>query len=458
MTPDFCILYDIIEIIIVKNMINEDDTMFREKERHIGAGRMLIISLLSSLGVCALALFAAPRFFSFNNVRANEGTSNNAAQMQLNVGQNSIGSELSGDTGKLTAGNLDQSGQTADVPLQTTLKGTTTGDLTLFGADGIPVTQSVARNATAGVVGITVERAVKDNLFDRSRKTEVGFGSGVVVSSDGYILTNNHVAGGKSNRIVVSFADGRNVDGKVVWADPVLDLAAVKVNLTGLTPLTLGDASRLEVGEQAIAIGNPLGLDFQRSVTSGIISALNRTITIETDTGTNYMEDLIQTDASINPGNSGGPLLNSKGEVIGINTVKVTSAEGMGFAIPINITKPVVTKLVSTGTFVEPYMGMFAYDGNVIPYVDGAAKIKNGIYVAHVDGKGPAYKAGIREGCIIRQVDGQEINTMMQLRTYIYSKSPGDTVKISHKIHGTNEWTTTTLVLAKKVRDGLITR
>jgi S1-C subfamily serine protease len=230
------------------------------------------------------------------------------------------------------------------------------------------------------------------------------------------------------------------------------------VNLTGLTPLRLGDATRLEVGEHAIAIGNPLGLEFQRSVTSGIISALNRTISIETETGTNYMEDLIQTDASINPGNSGGPLLNSKGEVIGINTVKVTSAEGMGFAIPINITKPIMEKLVATGKFEEPYMGMFAYDGNIIPYVDGEAKLKKGIYVAHVDGKGPAYKAGLREGCIIRQVDGQEINTMMQLRTYIYSKSPGDAIQINHKLHGSNSWVTTTLVLAKKEKDGLITR
>src|SRR5690606_34684388 len=122
----------------------------------------------------------------------------------------------------------------------------------------------VAEKATAGVVGITVERAVRDNLFSRKRESEVGFGSGVIVSSDGYILTNYHVAGGRSNRIIVSLADGRNVDGEVVWSDPVLDLAAVKVNLTGLTPLVLGDATKLRVGEHAIAIGNPLGLDFQR--------------------------------------------------------------------------------------------------------------------------------------------------------------------------------------------------
>ena len=217
-----------------------------------------------------------------------------------------------------------------------------------------------------------------------------------------------------------------------LWSDPVLDLAVVKINLTGLTPLTLGDAAKLEVGEHAIAIGNPWP-DFQRSVTSGIISALNRTIRIETANGANYMEDLIQTDASINPGNSGGPLLNARGEVVGINTVKVTSAEGMGFAIPINIMKPVVDRLIETGKFEEPYMGIFAYDGQTIPYIDGTARIQNGIYVAHVDRNGPAHRAGIREGCIITRVDDIEINTMMQLRTYIYSKLPGDTIRLYHK-------------------------
>lgn len=434
--------------------------MFRDNGKRIGLAGILITSLLTSLAVCMLVLFAAPRYISFNDPAADGGTRNNAAQMGANQGQSDIGGDLLRSTGQLSSDNSAQNGLNAEAQQGDISSGGAAAGTLLSDTDtgSVPVTQTVAKKATAGVVGITVERAVRDNLFDRNRETEVGFGSGVVVSSDGYILTNYHVAGGKSNRIIVSFADGRNVDGVVVWSDPVLDLAAVKVNLTGLTPLPLGDATRLEVGEHAIAIGNPLGLDFQRSVTSGIISALNRTISIETETGTNYMEDLIQTDASINPGNSGGPLLNSKGEVVGINTVKVTSAEGMGFAIPINITRPVVDKLVRTGTFEEPYMGMFAYDGNIIPYIDGEAKLKEGIYVAYVDSSGPAQKAGIRKGCIIRKVDGRQINTMMQLRTYIYSKSPGDSIQVYHKMHGSDEWVTSALVLAKKQRDGLITR
>ncbi len=417
--------------------------MFEKKDRNgYGSGRMLLISLVSSLAVGLLVFFAAPRYVSLINPEPGIGRENKAFQLHA-AGEGAGTGDLmrTGDTSQVDNSLLkDDSLRTAEA------------------ASYIPVTQTVAKNATDGVVGITVERITQESLFDRNRKTEVGFGSGVVVSADGYILTNNHVAGGKSNRIVVSFADGRNVDGEVVWADPVLDLAAVKVNLTDLTPLALGDATRLEVGEPAIAIGNPLGMEFQRSVTSGIISALNRTIAIETETGSNYMEDLIQTDASINPGNSGGPLLNSKGEVVGINTIKVSSAEGMGFAIPINIAKPVVEKLVGTGTFKEPYLGLFAYDKTVIPRIDDTPIVQNGIYVAHVDEDGPAYRGGIRKGCIIRQVDGEEINTMMQLRTYIYSKSPGDSIRVTHLMHETNSWVTTTIVLAEKLRDGLITR
>ena len=323
---------------------------------------------------------------------------------------------------------------------------------------GTSVIEKVASSASPGVVGITVEKVKSTSLFDRNAVTQYGVGSGVIANSNGYIITNHHVAGGTSKRIVVSLADGRNVDGVTLWSDPVLDLAVVKVNLTDLVTIPLGDANSLHVGEVAIAIGNPLGLQFQRTVTSGIISALNRTIQIDTEQGANYMEDLIQTDASINPGNSGGPLLNSKGEVVGINTIKVTSAEAIGFAIPINVVKPIVDKLVEKGTYSEPYLGIFAYDKEVIPYLDGNLKIDKGIYVVNVDETGPAAAAGIKVGCIIKQVDGKDINTMMDLRTYLYSKQPGDTISVTHLLHGGNEWITTSVKLAAKVKDGLVTR
>lgn len=318
---------------------------------------------------------------------------------------------------------------------------------------GTAVSEAVAKSATPGVVGISVLRPGRESIFRKDGYQEWGVGSGVIVSSNGYILTNHHVAGGRSERIIVSLADGRNVDGITKWSDPVLDLAVVKVNLEGLPTIPLGDSSKLSVGEPAIAIGNPLGLQFQRTVTSGIISALNRTIQIETEEGINYMEDLIQTDASINPGNSGGPLLNAKGEVIGINTIKVTSAEAMGFAIPINVTIPIIKRFIKDGEFREPYLGIFAYDREVAPFVDGKlSQLKQGIYVAHIDENGPAYKSGIRLGCVMTHVDGRPVNTMMQLREILYSKKPGDTIKVTHVSNGkTNE---VTIKLGKK--DGTI--
>ena len=323
---------------------------------------------------------------------------------------------------------------------------------------GTPATAAVAKAATPGVVGISVLRVDGGALFDRNAPEKWGVGSGVIATSNGYIITNHHVVGGKNKRIVVSLADGRNIDGVSVWSDPVLDLAVVKINLTGLTAVPLGDANTLQVGETAIAIGNPLGLQFQRTVTSGIISALNRTIRIDTERGANYMEDLIQTDASINPGNSGGPLLNARGQVVGINTVKVTGAEGIGFAVPINVVLPIIGQLTERGEFTEAYMGIFAYDKEVIPQMDPSVKLDKGIYVVNVDERGPAFKNGIREGCIITQVDGNDVHTMLQLRCYIYSKRPGDTINVTHMMKGSKNFETIPIRLGAKEIDGLITR
>ena len=296
--------------------------------------------------------------------------------------------------------------------------------------------QNVAKSASPGVVGISVLKFDSNALFDTDASKKWGIGSGVIVNSDGYILTNHHVVGGRNKRIIVSLSDGRNIEGVSVWCEPVLDLAIVKIEAPDLVAVPLGDANNLQVGEPAIAIGNPLGLQFQTTVTSGIISALNRTIEISTDQGTSYMEDLIQTDASINPGNSGGPLLNSTGEVIGINTIKVASAEGMGFAIPINVATPIIKRYVNVGEFIEPYLGVFAYDREVIQYLDESITLEYGIYVANIDENGPAYRNGIRVGHIITHIDGREISTMMDLRSYIYSKNPGDVVEITYDDKG----------------------
>ncbi len=179
------------------------------------------------------------------------------------------------------------------------------------------------------------------------------------------------------------------------------------------------------------AIGNPIGLDFERTVTSGIISAVNRTIKLNENENYSYMEDLIQTDAGINNGNSGGPLINERGEVIGINTVKIENAEGIGFAIPINIVKPIIEKIKSTGSFTESSIGIYAYDKEVVEYLDENLKIDKGIYVVSVKKDGASYGKGVLEGDIITKIDNVELNKMSDLRKYIYTKNVGDTVKLS---------------------------
>ncbi len=176
--------------------------------------------------------------------------------------------------------------------------------------------------------------------------------------------------------------------------------------------------------------GNPIGFEFRRTVTSGIISAKNRTIKIEETDKSSYMTDLIQTDATINPGNSGGPLIYPNGEVLGINTVKISSAEGIGFAVPINIIKPIIESFKNTGDFEEATIGMYAYDKEVIPYLNGSSNVnfEKGIYVAQITPNGPAGGTELKEGDIITSIDDTPLNTMNDLRQYIYQKKPNDEV------------------------------
>ena len=178
--------------------------------------------------------------------------------------------------------------------------------------------------------------------------------------------------------------------------------------------------------------GNPIGFEFRRTVTSGIISAKNRTIKLEEEGKSSYMTDLIQTDATINPGNSGGPLIYPNGDIIGINTVKISSAEGIGFAIPINIIKPIIESFKNTGSFEEATIGIFAYDKEVIPYLDNNLlnSFDKGIYVASINTNGPAANSDLKEADIITSIDGKELNTMNDLREYIYTKKPNDEVTL----------------------------
>ena len=291
----------------------------------------------------------------------------------------------------------------------------------------------VIEDTTEKVVGISKLKNTGNSIFLNNKEDELGLGTGFIVTQDGYIVSNSHVTGEKYSKCYVTLESGNNYEGTVVWADADLDLSIVKINAKGLPYVDLGDSSSIRVGETVYAIGNPIGFEFRRTVTSGIISAKNRTIKIEEEENVSYMTDLIQTDATINPGNSGGPLIYPNGEVIGINTVKITTAEGIGFAIPINVIKPIIESFKNTGTFEEATIGIYAYDKEVIPYLNSKFGInyKNfdtGIYVAQITKNGPADNSELKENDIITSIDGKQLNTMNDLREYIYTKKPNDEV------------------------------
>lgn len=288
--------------------------------------------------------------------------------------------------------------------------------------DDITAVSAVAKKTMSSVVGITTLVIQREWFWDRPLE---GVGSGVIIDSEGYILTNSHVIGdGKAKEIKVMFENGDNLDGKVLWFDTTLDLAVVKVNARGLQEVELGDSESLEVGELSVAIGNPLGLEFQRSVTSGVISGLHRSFRIDEY---NMMEDLIQTDASINPGNSGGPLLNYKGQVIGINTAKIKTGEGLGFAIPINLAKPIAAEVIKNGSFKNVNIGFKGIEVEVYERKTGVdLGVEGGIVLLEITPKSAAEKAGIINLDILISIDGKQIDSMASLKKELYTYKKGN--------------------------------
>lgn len=296
----------------------------------------------------------------------------------------------------------------------------------------------VIEKSVNSIVAISKLKQTGTSIFVNNAEKKLGLGSGVVITDNGYILTNQHVAGNKYSSCYVTINDGTTFEGNVVWADSNIDLAIVKINKGNLDYIELGDSDSISLAEDVYAIGNPLGIEFQKTVTKGIISGVNRTIKLEDENQNVYMEDLIQTDSTINEGNSGGALINTKGELIAINSVKISNAEGIGFAVPINIVKPIINKLVSNGKFEEAWFGIYGYDKEAIKYLNSNIDITNGIYVAQIAVDGPLLKYDIQEGDIITQIDDNRISKMNELKKYIYTKSPGDTVKLYIERNGKN--------------------
>ena len=301
---------------------------------------------------------------------------------------------------------------------------------------------------TSSVVGISKIKNAGGTIFLKDGTSQLGLGTGIIVSENGYILSNEHVTGEKYSNCYVTLESGRSYMASVVWSDSALDLSICKINAKNLSYVGFGDSENIRVGEEVYAIGNPIGYEFQRTVTAGIVSAKERIVRIDENNTSIYMENLIQTDATINPGNSGGPLINLDGKVIGITSVKITTAEGIGFAIPINIVKPIIESYLKEDKFEEATLGIFAYDKNIIPYLDESLDISKGIYVAQISLDTPANNTDLRVGDVITKIDDLELTKMCDLRSYIYSKKPGDEVTLN--VLRKNKEMQIKLVLGKK--------
>ncbi|WP_299742425.1 S1C family serine protease [uncultured Rossellomorea sp.] len=285
---------------------------------------------------------------------------------------------------------------------------------------------NIVEDASESIVGIVNYQ--QQNGMGASQEAQAGTGSGVLFKKEGdsaYIITNNHVIEGAS-KTEVSLYDGQKTDAELIGADPLTDLAVLKIDgKYADNLLEVGDSSALRAGEQVIAIGNPLGLDLSRTVTQGIVSAVDRTIPVQTSKGESEL-NVIQTDAAINPGNSGGALLNSKGELIGINSAKISNSgvEGLGFAIPSKDFLPVVSEIIKTGKVERPYIGIGMTNLSDVPrnYLGNLPKeVESGVIVANIDDTSAAAEAGIKEGDVITELNGKAVADVADLRRQLYA-------------------------------------
>ena len=268
--------------------------------------------------------------------------------------------------------------------------------------------------------GTPFEDFFKQHGGPPSKQKQMGEGSGVIVDPKGYILTNYHVVA-EADKITVRLFDGRELKGKIQGIDPKTDLAVVHVEVKDLPVATLGDSDKLQVGEWAIAIGSPFGLE--ETVTVGVISAKGRT-----GLGTGTYEDFIQTDASINPGNSGGPLVNIDGEVIGINAMIISPGQGIGFAIPINLAKSIMAELIKTGKVIRPWVGIGLQD--LTPELRKSFNVeqKEGALISQVYEGSPAERAGLKTGDIIVQIDGKKIKDSQDVVREVLKRQVGQKI------------------------------
>lgn len=330
-----------------------------------------------------------------------------------------------------------------------------TANITYKETDSVNAAVQQVTDAVVGVSNIS-----QLSLWDDSEAQ--GTGSGVIYKTDdqfAYVVTNNHVVEG-AQAVEVILSNGEHVEANVLGMDALTDLAVLRIpNDKVTTVATLGSSDNLKVGDTAVAIGNPLGTEFAGSVTKGIISGLDRAVDVDTngDRIPDWTTNVIQTDAAINPGNSGGALINAKGEVIGINSMKIalTQVEGIGFAIPIDEAKPVIEQLEAKGEVVRPYMGISGVDLSSVPtrHVRDTLmldeSVEEGIVVAQVEPRSPSDEAGLQRYDVITKIDDTEVSSMLELKSYLYRNTEiGEEVTITFYREGQQQ--TTKMVLSEQ--------
>ena len=339
-------------------------------------------------------------------------------------------------TGSSNNDGMAESGQT---------EGTTNSEHAQVSMDISSEITDVVGDVANAVVGITNIQTVQDFWSSTTSTQEAGSGSGVIYKKEGgkaYIITNHHVVE-NSEQLEVSFDDGTKVEGKLICSDLWTDLAVVEIDAEHVdTVAEFGDSDALKRGESVIAIGNPLGLGFAGSVTVGVISGKDRSIPMDLnkDGNIDWQADVLQTDAAINPGNSGGALINMAGQLIGINSMKISeeTVEGIGLAIPINIALPIIEHLEETGQVNRPTMGVSLIDLRQIPIqqqqqtLNLPEEITDGVVVTEILPNSPAVEAGVKKYDTIIQLDEEKVTDMVTLRKYLYNKKEiGDPLKIT---------------------------
>jgi serine protease Do len=312
--------------------------------------------------------------------------------------------------------------------------------------------RQVAQRVRPAVVQVTNQQTAVNQL-NRPSTVPTGVGSGVIYDDQGHILTNNHVVEG-ANQLLVSLPDGRSFPATLVGGDPRTDLAVIQIHATDLPVAELGDSQELQVGDWVVAIGDALALPGGPTVTAGVVGALNRTVQEPGDSPRSsgpYLFDVIQTDAPINPGNSGGPLVNLKGQVVGINTLGAGQAEpgvqaqGIGFAISISAAKPIADQLVVTGQVVHPFLGVRFVALNPAIGAQLGVNVKEGAAIVGVVPGSPAARAGLRAREVVTQVDGTSVKDDSDLARIIAAHKPGDRLTLTVLDGGQSSTATVTL-------------